>query len=113
MNLIDFNTFENVDIRVGEIKKAEPYPEAKKPAIKLLISFGATIGEKKSSAQITDHYKPTELVGKKVLAVINLKPRKIGNFTSEVLVLGVPDIKEEGVILVVPENETKIGSRLY
>ena len=113
MNFIDFNTFQNVDIRVGKIIQAETYPEAKKPALKLWIDFGQDIGEKKSSAQITDHYKPSELIGKKVLAVINLKPRQIGNFISEVLVLGVPDIKEEGVILVVPDNDTKIGSRLY
>ena len=113
MNFIDFNTFQNVDIRVGEIIKAETYPEAKKPALKLWINFGQNIGEKKSSAQITDHYKPNELIGKKILAVINLKPRQIGNFISEVLVLGVPDMKEEGVFLVVPDNETKIGSRLY
>ena len=113
MNFIDFNTFQNVDIRVGEIIKAETYPEAKKPALKLWINFGQHIGEKKSSAQITDHYKPNELIGKKILAVINLKPRQIGNFISEVLVLGVPDMKEEGVFLVIPDNETKIGSRLY
>ena len=113
LNFIDFKTFENVDIRVGEIKKAEPYPEARKPAIKLWIDFGPSIGERKSSAQITDHYIADKLIGKKVLAVVNLKPRKIGNFISEVLVLGVPDNKDQGVILVVPEKETKTGSRLY
>ena len=113
MVITDFDSFMKIDIRVGEIVRVEPYPEAKKPALKLWIDFGQDIGEKKSSAQITDHYKPTELIGKKVLAVINLKPRQIGNFTSEVLVLGVPDIKEEGVFLVVPDYETKIGSRLY
>ena len=75
--------------------------------------FWKTYRRKKSSAQITDHYKPNDLIGKKILAVINLKPRQIGNFISEVLVLGVPDMKEEGVFLVVPDNETKIGSRLY
>ena len=90
MNFIDFNTFQNVDIRVGEIIKAETYPEARKPALKLWINFGKHIGEKKSSAQITDHYKPNDLIGKKILAVINLKPRQIGKFISEVLVLGVP-----------------------
>ena len=83
------------------------------PFNKLWINFGKHIGEKKSSAQITDHYKPNDLIGKKILAVINLEPRQIGNFISEVLVLGVPDMKEEGVFLVVPDNETKIGSRLY
>ena len=110
---INFDDFLAVDIRVGTVIKAEPFPEARKPALKLWINFGKHIGEKKSSAQITDHYKPNDLIGKKILAVINLKPRQIGNFISEVLVLGVPDMKEEGVILVVPDNETKIGSRLY
>ena len=111
LNFIDFDAFQNVEMRVGEITRAEPYPEARKPAIKLWINFGPIIGEKKSSAQITDHYKPQTLIGKKVLAVINLKPRQIGNFISEVLVLGVPDIKDKGVVLVVPDQDTKIGSR--
>ena len=113
LNFIDFDAFQNVEMRVGEITRAEPYPEARKPAIKLWINFGPIIGEKKSSAQITDHYKPQTLIGKKVLAVMNLKPRQIGNFISEVLVLGVPDTKEKGVVLVVPDQDTKIGSRLY
>ena len=113
MSVIDFKKFESIDIRVGEIRKAESYAEARKPAYKLWINFGSNIGEKKSSAQITENYKPNELVGKKVLAVINLQPKQIGNFISEVLVLGVPDINEQGVVLVVPDKATKIGSRLY
>ncbi len=113
MNFVDFKYFEKVEIRVGEIKKAELFPEARKPAIKLWINFGSIIGEKKSSAQITDHYKPQELIGKKILAVTNLKPRQIEKFISEVLVLGVPDKEDKGVILVIPDNETKVGSRLY
>ena len=113
MSVIDFKRFESIDIRVGEIRKAESYPEARKPAYKLWINFGSNIGEKKSSAQITENYNPNELVGKKVLAVINLQPKQIGNFTSEVLVLGVPDINEQGVVLAVPDKATKIGSRLY
>ena len=113
MDFVDFKIFEKVDIRVGEIVKAEPYPEARNPAIKLWINFGSEIGEKKSSAQITDHYESNELVGKKIIAVTNLRPRQIGNFISEVLVLGVPDKKGKGVVLVVPEKDTIIGNQLY
>ena len=113
MEFVDFKIFEKVDIRVGEIVKAEPYTEARNPAIKLWINFGSEIGEKKSSAQITDHYESNELVGKKIIAVTNLRPRQIGNFISEVLVLGVPDKKGKGVVLVVPEKDTIIGNQLY
>ena len=113
MDFVDFKIFEKVDIRVGEIVKAEPYPEARNPAIKLWINFGSEIGEKKSSAQITEHYESNELIGKKIIAVTNLRPRQIGNFISEVLVLGVPDKKGKGVVLVVPEIDTIIGNRLY
>ena len=113
MEFVDFKIFEKVDIRVGEIVKAEPYPEARNPAIKLWINFGSEIGEKKSSAQITDHYESNELIGKKIIAVTNLRPRQIGNFISEVLVLGVPDEKGKGVVLVVPEKDTIIGNQLY
>ena len=113
MNFTDFKSFEQIEIRVGEITKAEEYPEARKPAIKLWINFGSIIGEKKSSAQITEYYNPKELIGKKILAVTNLKPRQVGKFLSEVLVLGVPGINGNGVILVVPDGETKVGSRLY
>ena len=109
---ITFDDFLKVDIRVGEIVRAEPYPEARKPAIKLWVNFGEDLGEKKSSAQITKHYDPETLVGKKVMAVVNFPPRQIGKFMSEILVLGVPD--EEGeVVLLTPDKDVPIGGRLY
>lgn len=109
---ISFDDFLNVDIRVGEIIRAEPYPEARKPAIKLWVDLGSEIGEKKSSAQITKHYQPEELVGKKVMAVVNFPPRQIGKFMSEILVLGVPDGDEE-VVLLTPDKDVPIGGRMY
>lgn len=110
--LITFDDFLNVDIRVGVIVHAEPFPEARKPAIKLQVDFGEEIGVKKSSAQITKHYTPHALVGKKVLAVVNFPPRQIGKFMSEVLVLGVPDENNE-VVLLRPDLDVPIGGRLY
>ncbi|HPI49300.1 MAG TPA: tRNA-binding protein [Hyphomonadaceae bacterium] len=109
---IIFDDFMKVDIRVGVIVAAEPFPEARKPAIKLRIDFGAEIGEKKSSAQITKHYAPEKLVGRRILAVVNFPPRQIGKFMSEVLTLGVPD-EEGAVVLIVPDIETPIGGRLF
>lgn len=109
---ITFDDFLKLDIRVGKIIQAEPYPEARKPAIKLWVDFGGDLGVKKSSAQITRHYTPDALVGKKVLAVVNFPPRQIGKFMSEVLVLGVPDAENE-VVLLTPDLDVPIGGRMY
>lgn len=109
---IGFDDFLKVDIRVGTIVEAEPYPEARKPSIKLVIDFGGTIGRKKSSAQITKHYRPEDLPGRQVLAVVNFPPRQIGKFMSEVLTLGIPDAEGE-VVLIGPGQAVPIGGRLY
>ena len=109
---IGFDDFLKIDIRVGIVVAAEPFPEARKPAIKLRIDFGPEIGEKKSSAQITRHYSPDALVGKRVLAVVNFPPRQIGKFVSEVLTLGVPD-EEGAVVLIAPDLATPVGGRLF
>jgi tRNA-binding protein len=97
---------------VGRVLRAEPFPEARKPAIKLWIDFGDEIGEKKTSAQITAHYDPAGLVGKQVLAVVNFPPRQIGKFMSEVLVLGMPD-ENGAVVLVGPDRDVPLGGRLH
>ncbi|NNF73072.1 MAG: tRNA-binding protein [Rhodobacteraceae bacterium] len=109
---ISFDDFLAVDIRVGVIRRAEPFPEARKPAVKLWVDFGDELGEKKSSAQITVHYRPEDLPGKRVLAVVNFPPRQIGKFMSEVLVLGVPDAAGE-VVLITPDKDVPIGGRMY
>ena len=113
MVITDFDSFMKIDIRVGEIVRVEPYPEAKKPALKLWIDFGPELGERKSSAQITKYYSPETLVGRQIIAVVNFKPRQIGKFISEVLVLGVPDEEGDGVILVEPEAEARLGGRVH
>jgi tRNA-binding protein len=109
---IGFDDFLKVDIRCGVITRAESYPEARKPAIKLWVDFGPELGEKKSSAQITRHYSPETLPGRQVLAVVNFPPRQIGKFMSEVLVLGVPDADGE-VVLLTPDKDVPIGGRMY
>ena len=109
---IAFDDFLKVDIRVGRVTRAEPYPEARKPAIKMWIDFGGEIGERKTSAQVTAHYDPETLVGKQVLAVVNFPPRQIGKVMSEVLVLGVPDADGE-VVLIGPDLDVPLGGRLY
>ncbi len=109
---ITFEEFLNVDIRVGTILRAEPFPEARKPAIKLWIDFGPGIGEKKSSAQITAHYDLEELLGRQVAAVVNFPPRQIGPIMSEVLTLGFPDENGE-VVLFAPDFKVPDGGRLF
>jgi len=112
MSYIDFEQFSEVDIRVGRIISVEAFPEARKPAYKLTIDFGSSIGTRRSSAQITDNYSPDDLVGKLVLAVCNLRPKRIAGFVSEVLVLGVPD-ENNNVVLVSPDKEVPLGGKLY
>ena len=109
---ITFTDFDKVDIRVGTIVEAEPYPEARKPAFKLRIDFGPEIGVKRSSAQITRHYQPEALVGRQVFAVVNFPPRQIGKFMSEVLTLGFPDTEGE-VVLGAIDMQVPNGSRLF
>ena len=109
---ISFDDFLKVDVRVGVVLRAEPYPEARKPAIKLWIDFGDEIGERQSSAQITAHYVPEALIGKQVLAVVNFPPRQIGKFMSEVLVLGLPDVAGN-IVLIGPDQPVPTGGRLH
>ena len=110
--MISYDDFLKLDIRVGRVTRAEPYPEARKPAIKLWVDFGPGIGEKRSSAQLTAHYTPETLVGRQVLAVVNFPPRQIGKVMSEVLVLGVPDPAGE-VVLIGPDATVPEGGRMF
>ena len=109
---IGFDDFLRVDIRIGEVVRAEPFPEARKPAFKLTIDYGPDIGVKKSSAQITEHYTLEQLQGRKVAAVVNFPPRQIGPFMSEVLTLGFPDANGK-VVLVGVDREVPVGGRLF
>ncbi len=109
---LTFDDFLKVDIRIGEVVRAEPFPEARKPAIKLWVNFGEALGEKKSSAQITAHYTPEGLVGKRVMAVVNFPPRQIGKFMSEVLVLGVSDT-DGAIVLLTPDKDVPLGERMH
>jgi len=110
--IISFDDFLRVDVRVGTVVEARPFPEARKPAIQLVIDFGPEIGLRKSSAQITAHYAPETLAGRQVLAVVNFPPRQIGPFLSEVLVLGLDD-GAGGVVLIGPDQAVPNGGRLH
>ena len=109
---ITFDDFRKIDIRVGTIVSADPFPEARRPAFKLTVDFGPAIGTRRTSAQITKHYKPGELVGRQVAAVVNFPKKQIGKFMSEVLVLGFPDDAGE-VVMIRPDLGVPNGGRLY
>ena len=109
---IGFEDFEKVDIRVGTITRAEPFPEARRPAIKLWVDFGPEIGTRKTSAQITKHYQIEQLPGRQVAAVVNFPPKQIGKFMSEILVLGFPDA-EGGVVMIAPDLDVPNGGKLF
>jgi tRNA-binding protein len=109
---IGFDDFLKVDVRVGTIVEVGDFPEARKPAFKLVVDFGPEIGRRQASAQVTRHYVKDELLGRLVLAVVNFPPKQIGKFLSEVLVLGVPDGQGE-VVLIAPERPVPLGGRLY
>jgi len=109
---ISWEDFEKVDVRVGKVVAAEPFPEAREPAIKLTVDFGPEIGERKTSAQLTAHYDPSTLIDKRVVAVVNFPPKRIAGFKSEVLVLGVPDESGE-VVLLSPDLPVPGGGRMF
>ncbi len=112
MSEITWEDFEKVDIRVGRVVVAEPFAEARKPSIKLVVDFGPKVGEKSTSAQLTAHYDAESLVGRQVVAVVNFPPKRIAGFKSEVLVLGVPDEAGE-VVLLSPDREVPPGGRMF
>jgi len=109
---IGYADFEKVDIRVGTITRAEPFPEARRPAIKLWVDFGPEIGTRKTSAQITKHYEIEQLPGRQVAAVVNFPPKQIGKFMSEILVLGFPDA-QGGVVMIAPDLKVPDGGKLF
>jgi tRNA-binding protein len=110
--MISYSDFAKVDIRVGRIVRADVFPEARKPAYKLILDFGPEIGQRSSSAQLTDRYRPQELVGRLVVAVVNFPPRQIGPFVSDVLTLGVPD-SQGAVVLLAPDADVPIGGKMF
>ena len=112
MDIISFDDFTKIDIRVGLVVEAMDFPEARKPALKLKIDFGDELGVKKSSAQINYHYTPNDLLGKSVLAVVNFSPRQIGKFMSEVLVLGLSD-DNGNIVLITPDSAVPVGAKLH
>lgn len=112
MSEISWDDFEKVEIRVGEIVAAEPFPEARKPAIKLTVDFGGAFGTRQTSAQLTAHYTPEALISKQIVAVVNFPPKRIAGFKSEVLVLGVPDADDE-VVLLSPDRTVPLGGRMF
>jgi len=109
---ISYEDFERVDIRVGRVVEAAPFPEARKPSIKLLVDFGPEVGTRRTSAQLTAHYEPEALQGKQVVAVVNFPPKRIAGFKSEVLVLGVPNVNGE-VVLLSPDQDVPEGGRMF
>jgi tRNA-binding protein len=112
MDQIAFADFEKVEVRVGTVVDAQPFPEARKPAIRLWVDFGEPIGVKRSSAQLTVHYRPDRLIGRQVVAVVNFPPRRIAGFESEVLVLGLPD-ENGAVVLLRPDIKVPDGGKMF
>ena len=109
---IGWEDFEKVEIKVGRVVAAEPFPEARKPSIKLTVDFGPGVGEKRTSAQLTAHYEPEALIHKQVVAVVNFPPKRIAGFKSEVLVLGVPD-ERGAVVLLAPDQDVPLGGKMF
>lgn len=112
MPAISWEDFEKVDVRVGRVTGADPFPEARKPSIKLTVDFGPGVGRRRTSAQLTAHYEPEGLIGRQVVAVVNFPPKRIAGFKSEVLVLGVPDENGE-VVLISPDHDVPSGGRMF
>lgn len=112
MSIITYEDFSKVEIRVGRVERAEPFPEARQPSLKLWIDFGGELGVRKTSAQLAANYSPDDLAGRQVVAVTNFPPKQVGKFMSEVLVLGVPDAAGQ-VVLLRPDSDVPLGGRMY